>query len=60
MDIIHILYEVSVIHEQHLKFLLSVDCIYYPVLFYTEIIYRRMSKRNQDGGSRAHSLHSAI
>ena len=60
IHIIHILYGVSVIHEQYLQFLLSVDSIYYLILFYTEIIYRRTLMSDQDGGSRAHFLHSSI
>ena len=60
ITIIHILYLISKIHEQYLKFLLSVDFIYHPILFYTEIIYRRTLMRDRDGGSRAHSLHTSI
>ena len=58
--IIDIWYGVSVVHEQYTQFILSVDSIYYLILFNTEIIYRRTLMSDRDGGSRAHSLHSSI
>ena len=59
-NIIHIFYEVSVIQKQYLQCLLSVEYIYYHILFPTKIICIRRLRRDRDGGSRAHSLHSSI
>ena len=59
-NIIHIFYEVSVIQKQYLQCLLSVEYIYYHILFPTKIICKRRLMRDRDGGSRAHSLHSSI
>ena len=60
IDIIQILYRVSEIQEQYLKFLFSVEYISYYILFCTKIIYKRTLMRDRDGGSRAHSLHYSI